>query len=222
MVAFYIVIAAALLGSVAFFQVYRPWQLHWGSTAEDLSRRMPGDEIVRHPMFNATRVVTINARPEDIWPWLVQIGFGRAGWYSYDILDNLGRHSAERIVPHLQHIEPGDLVPIGPGKSSGMWVKGFVEERWMLWWNRGNEQTTWAWALYPSSDGSTRLVARVRAPYSWRQPISLVWLPLLELADFPMMRKCLLGIKRRAEALSTGSVHAVASAAPRDSRDTPG
>jgi hypothetical protein len=199
---FYIVMAAAVLGLVAFFRLYRPWQLRWGSTREELSRRMPGDEIVRRPMFNATRAVTIDARAEDIWPWLLQIGFGRAGWYSYDILDNLGRHSAERIVPELQHIERGDLVPIGPGKSSGMWVKEFTQDRSMLWWNKENEQTTWAWALYPRPDGATRLVTRVRAPYSWRQPLSLVWVPLLELADFPMMRKCLLGIKRRAEALS--------------------
>jgi hypothetical protein len=199
MVTFYIAVAAAILGSVALFQLYRPWQLRWGSTGEELSRPMPGDEIVNRPMFDATRAVTINARPEDIWPWLVQIGFGRAGWYSYDLLDNFGRHSAERIVPALQHMEPGDLVPIGPGPSSGMWVKSFVQDRWILWWSKKNDQTTWAWALYQTPDGMTRLVARVRAPYSWRQPLSLVWLPLLELADFPMMRKCLLGIKRRAE-----------------------
>jgi hypothetical protein len=198
MVTIYIVIAAAVLGFVTYFS-YRPWQLKWGSTREELERLMPGDEIVKRPMFNATRAVTINARPEDIWPWLVQIGFGRAGWYSYDVLDNLGRRSAERIRPDLQHIQPGDLVPIGPGKSSGMWVKGFVQDRWILWWTKKNDQTTWAWALYQMPDGATRLVTRVRAPYSWRQPLSLVWLPMLELADFPMMRKCLLGIKRRAE-----------------------
>jgi hypothetical protein len=205
MLTFYIVVAAVTLASVAFTVLYRPWQLQWGATAEELSRPMPGDEIGHRPRFNATRVVTINARPEDIWPWLVQIGFGRAGWYTYDLLDNLGRHSAEHILPELQHIEPGDLVPIGPGKSAGMYVKEFVLNRSLLWWTKKDEQTTWAWALYPAPDGGTRLVTRVRAPYSWRQPLSLVWLPLFELADFPMMRKCLLGIKRRAEALSAGT-----------------
>jgi hypothetical protein len=201
------VVAAAVLASLAFFCLYRPWQLSWGATDEELARHIAGDEIVRRPMFNATRAVTIDARPGDIWPWLVQIGFGRAGWYTYDLLDNLGRHSVERIVPELQHIKPGDLVPLGPGKSSGMWVKDFVMDSWMLWWTKKNEQTTWAWALYPQPEGSTRLVTRVRAPYSWRQPLSLVWLPLFELADFPMMRKCLLGIKRRAETEAVRADH---------------
>jgi hypothetical protein len=204
MVTLYIVIAAAVWGSLAFFHLYRPWQLKWGATTEDLARSMPGDEIVHRPTFDATRVVTINARPEEIWPWIVQIGFGRAGWYSYDLFDNLGRHSSESIVPQLQHIEVGDLVPLGPGESSGMFVKEFVMNRSMLWWTGKNEQTTWAWGLYPTSEGTTRLVTRVRAPFSWSQPISAVWLLLTEVADFPMMRKCLLGIKRRAESLSAG------------------
>jgi hypothetical protein len=194
-----VVIAVAVV-ALAFFSWYRPWHLKWGATPEELARTMPGDEIVRHPIFNATRVVKIDARPEDIWPWIVQIGFGRAGWYSIDLFDNLGRHSSERIVPELQHIAVGDLVPLGPGEGSGMFVKEFVLNRSILWWTGKDGQTTWAWGLYPTSGGATRLVTRVRTPFSWRQPMSAVWLALSELADFPMMRKCLLGIKRRAEA----------------------
>jgi hypothetical protein len=129
----------------------------------------------------------------------VQIGFGRAGWYSIDLFDNLGRHSSERLVPELQHVEVGDLVPLGPGEGSGMFVKEFVLDRSILWWSGKEGQTTWAWGLYPTPDGSTRLVTRVRAPVSWRKPMSVVWLVLDEVADFPMMRTCLLGIKRRAE-----------------------
>src|SRR6202140_2066834 len=165
------VVAVGVL-AVGFFGVYRPWHLRWGATREDLVREMPGDEIVRRPIFNATRVVTVNARPEDIWPWIVQIGFGRAGWYSIDLFDNLGRHSSERIVPELQHIEVGDLVPLGPGEGSGMFVKEFVLNRSLVWWTGKAGQTTWAWALYPKSPGSTRLVPRVRPPFSWRQPVA--------------------------------------------------
>jgi len=193
------IVAAVGVFAVAFFGVYRPWHLKWGAAREDLVREMSGDEIVPRPIFNATRVVTINARPEDIWPWIVQIGFGRAGWYSIDLFDNLGRHSSERIVPELQHIEIGDLVPLGPGEGSGMFVKEFVVNRSMLWWTGKDGQTTWAWGLYPTPAGATRLVTRVRTPLSWREPISALWLLLSEVADFPMMRKCLLGIKRRAE-----------------------
>jgi hypothetical protein len=73
--------------------------------------------VVPAPSFNAIRAVTVHARPEAIWPWIVQIGFGRAGWYTYDLLDNLGRHSADRIIPELQHIAVGDLVPMGPARA---------------------------------------------------------------------------------------------------------
>jgi hypothetical protein len=81
-----------------------------------------------------------------------------------------------------------------------MFVKEFVLNRSMLWWTGKDGQTTWAWGLYPTSGGATRLVTRVRAPFLWREPLSAVWIVLDEVADFPMMRKCLLGIKRRAEA----------------------
>jgi hypothetical protein len=192
------IVAAIAVVAVAFFGLYRPWHLKWGATSEELARSMGGDEIVRRPIFNATRVVQIDAPPEDVWPWVAQIGFGRAGWYSYDLFDNLGRHSSESIVAELQHIEVGDLVPLGPGEGSGMFVKEFALNRSILWWSGKDEQTTWAWGLYPVGNG-TRLVTRLRAPFSWRQPMSGVWLVLTEVADFPMMRKCLLGIKRRAE-----------------------
>ena len=106
-----------------------------GATGRGGRGEHAGDEVVLRPTFNATRAVTIDAQPEAVWPWIVQIGFGRAGWYSYDLLDNIGRHSAERIVPELQHIEVGDLVPLGPGESSGMRVKEFVPNTSILWWD---------------------------------------------------------------------------------------
>ena len=192
--------AVVVLVWVVFFRLYRPWQLKWGASPEELVRGMPGDEIVHRSIFNATRAVTVRARPEDIWPWIVQIGFHRGGWYTYDRLDNLGRRSAERIIPEFQHMEVGDLVPMGPGKNSGIWVKELVLNRSMVWWSKKEDRTTWVWSLDPLPDGETRLVTRVRAPLSWSEPLSIVWLAMFELADFPMMRKCLLGIKRRTEA----------------------
>ena len=203
-----IVAAAAVLIAVALFVWYRPWQLRWGSTREELARLMPGDEIVHRPVFNATRGVTVNARPEDIWPWIVQIGFWRAGWYTYDLLDNAGRRSAARIVPELQHMAVGDLVPLGPGKNSGLRVKEVIPNRSMVWWSGKDDRTTWVWSLDPMPDGRTRLLTRVRAPVYWSEPLSILWLVMFELADFPMMRKCLLGIKRRAETLAAGNGHA--------------
>jgi hypothetical protein len=199
---FGVIVAVVVIVGLAFFVVYRPWQLTWGASPQEVSRSMVGDEVTPRPTFNATRAVTVDAPPEDIWPWIVQIGFGRAGWYSYDVLDNLGRHSAERIVPELQHIEAGDLIPMGPGEETGMWVKGFEPDRSVVWEDK-NHLTTWAWALDPMPDGRTRLVTRVRSRSSWRTPMTVVWLLMVEVADFPMMRKCLLGIERRAEALAS-------------------
>ncbi|MEA2580876.1 MAG: hypothetical protein QOE83_1768 [Actinomycetota bacterium] len=196
-----VALAASALGFALF---YRPWQLRWGATDEEVAREMAGDEVVVRPTFNGTRAVTIDAQPEDVWPWLVQIGFGRAGWYSYDILDNLGRHSAERIIPDLQHVDVGDLIPMGPGEETGMWVKESLPDRSTLWWDRKNQLTTWVWVLDPMPEGMTRLVTRVRSRSSSRRPMSVFWLLMVEVADFPMMRKCLLGIKRRAEALAAG------------------
>jgi hypothetical protein len=193
-----LVVVAVALPVIGFFALYRPWHLMWGSTREEVARGMPGDEVVLDPTFSATRAVTVEGHPEAIWPWIVQIGFGRAGWYSYDVLDNLGHHSAERIIPELQHIEVGDLIPVGPGENAGMRIKAFKPNQWVLW-SEPNQVTTWVWSLEPTPSGHTRLITRVRSRSSWRHPTTAIWLLLVEVADFPMMRKCLLGIKRRAE-----------------------
>src|SRR5208282_4695705 len=121
------------LGSIAVLTTYlrliRPWQLRWGATDDEVARPLPGDGDVSQPTFNATRAVTITARPEAIWPWLIQMGLGRAGWYSYDLLDNLGRPSAERIMPEFQHLAVGDLIPVSPDGKAGQWVKAFEPNR---------------------------------------------------------------------------------------------
>jgi hypothetical protein len=192
--------ALALGGSAVFLGWYRPWQLAWGTSRAEASGPMPGDDVVPRPTFSATRAVTVSCPPEAIWPWIVQIGFGRAGWYSYDLLDNLGRRSAQNLIPEFQHLEVGDLVPLGPGKNSGMRVKDFDAGRWIVWWDDKLRLTSWTWQLTAMPGGTTRLVTRVRSRSAWRHPSTAVWRVLSEVADFPMMRGCLLGIKRRAEA----------------------
>ena len=190
------------LGSIgavaAYMRLIRPWQLRWGATDAEVERSMPGDDDVPRPTFNATRAVTVAARPEQIWPWLIQIGVGRAGWYSYDWLDNLGRHSAERIMPEFQHLAVGDVMPMSPDGKHGNVVKAFEPNRWMLWGDQAG-QATWYWGLYPVDERQTRLITRVRMYYRWTSLLAL-FNPLVEFADIAMMRKCMLGIKRRAEA----------------------
>lgn len=86
----------------------------WGATSIEAGGPMPGDDIVDRPRLVATRSITLAAPPAEVFPWLRQMGFGRAGWYSYDLLDNLGRRSATAVHPEWQHLSAGDAVPGGP------------------------------------------------------------------------------------------------------------
>src|SRR5687768_7355205 len=92
---------ALILTTIAYFKFYRPRQMRWGATDAEVRRPMQGDTLVLDPNFNATRAITVNATPDQIFPWLVQMGCNRAGWYSYDWLDNEGKPSAELILPEF-------------------------------------------------------------------------------------------------------------------------
>jgi hypothetical protein len=185
--------------SILYLTLIRPWQLRWGASDEEMARDMPGDAIVASPSFNATRAVTVNAPAENIYPWIVQVGMTRAGWYSYDLLDNLARPSAEEILLEHQTIQIGDVIPMSPDGKQGMHVYDFLENKWMLWWDNLGD-STWVWDIYPLGENQSRLVTRVRMKYRWFSPAILFSL-LIEFFDIVMMRKCMLGIKRRAEGL---------------------
>lgn len=174
----------------------RPWQLTWGATHDEVTRALPGDELVPHPTFNATRAITIGATPEEIWPWLVQVGVTRAGWYSYDLLDNLGHRSARQIIPELQNLTAGDIVPMSPDGKRGIAVHSLRRPTSMIW--AAPSDTTWVWQLDDMRDGSTRLITRVRSRYRWLSP-SIALSLLTEFADIWMMRKVLLNLRDRAE-----------------------
>lgn len=194
--------SAAIGGTVAvaYVRVLRPWQLGWGSTAEERARLLPGDDLVEKPTLDATRAITIRARPGDIWPWLAQVGVNRAGWYSYDWLDNLGRPSAREIIPELVDIKVGDLMPMSPDGKHGIPVHALDPPTTMIWGTPGD--TSWAWVLEPLSDGRTRLITRVRSRYRWLSP-TIVFSMLLEFADIWMMRRMLLNLRERTEAATS-------------------
>ena len=193
------VLTAGLLISLAllYFLVLRRWQLTWGARPDELAMVFPGDEIVEQPSFNATRGITVNAPPENIYPWIVQMGLDRAGWYSYDLLDNLARKSAEEILPRFQHVQPGDLIPMSPDGKQGLFVKEFEKDHWMLWGDQVGD-SSWAWMILPDDSNRSRLLTRVRMKYRWLSP-AILFSMIVEFSDFPMMRKCMLGIKGRAE-----------------------
>jgi len=180
--------------------LYRRRHLRWGATDAELVAAMPGDGVIPGAQFNPTRAVTIDAPPEAIWPWLVQTGAGRAGWYSDDLLDNLARPSLREIRPELQELRLGQWVSMSPtpSEATAFKVDGFVEHEWLLW---AKSDSTWSWVLTDIGNGRTRLVTRVHARYDWSRPLwALIGVVLLELGDFAMMRRMLLGIKERAEA----------------------
>ncbi|WP_159829309.1 hypothetical protein [Arthrobacter sp. 9AX] len=188
--------AAGLAAAAIYGAVWRPWQLTWGATSEEVARPLPGDDLVPFPTFNATRAISIAAPPEQVWPWLVQVGLGRAGWYSYDLLDNLGRPSASRVLPEWQHLAPGDVVPMSPDGKHGIRVRSLDFPSSVIWGTPGD--ASWVWQLDEVANGTTRLITRIRSRMRWA-PMSILFSLLLEVADFWMIRKMLTGLRERAE-----------------------
>ena len=180
----------------AYVRWLRPRQMTWGATADEVSRAYPYDDVFQHPEWNATRAVTVAARPEQIWPFLIQIGWGRAGWYGYDWVDNGGKPSTWELLPEHQWLEIGKDFPMSP--FTAMYCKDFDELHWMLW-RGGDDAGTWLWYLSPIDETHTRLITRMRDKYRWTDPLVLPQQVITELGDLPFMRKCLLGVKARAE-----------------------
>lgn len=189
------------LPAFATAPLFRRRHLRWGATLDELAARLPGDEFLPHAQFRSTRSITINAPPARVWPWLVQVGCLRAGYYSNDLLDNLGQPSATTLLPQFQHLEVGQWVPMSPSpvptERTAFKVNSFEVDRWLLW---SKPDSTWAWRLTSNDDTSTRLVTRIHAVYDWRHPVTALFgAILMEFGDFAMQRRMLRGIKVRAE-----------------------
>jgi hypothetical protein len=194
------VAVAIPLGALA--PLLRPWHSRWGATDSEVAAPMPGDDLIPGCQVHWTRAITINAPPEAVWPWLAQAGFGKAGFYSNDLLDNVGHPSAEEILPQYQRLHVGDWVPMFSkvDEVTAFKVKEFEPGRYLLW---AKPVSTWAWTLTPLPHARTRLATRLRDRYDWTAPASAALsVVLLEFGDFPMMRRMLKGIKQRAEAHS--------------------
>jgi hypothetical protein len=185
--------------------LHRQHHLRWRADQDEVDAELPGDVLYPQAQFRATRAVTIGAPPALVWPWLVQVGAGRAGWYSDDLLDNLGRPSATDVVPRWQDLRVGQWIPMSPWgpptDRNAFRVAEFEEPRWLLWTKPGS---SWVWSLTPLPGGKTRLVTRVCVVYDWSHPLgAALAVVLMEFGDFPMQRRMLLGIRERAEALAS-------------------
>jgi hypothetical protein len=209
--------AAGAAATAVALGLIRPWYLRWGATDQEVHRALPGDDEVQRPWLASTRAITIHAPPEAVWPWLVQMGAssrGRAGWYSYDRIDNGGTPSAERILPEWQRLQVGDFVPEGP--EVGWTVAALEPNRLLVLVTHGPMQgldyvawrdSSWALALAPLADRHrrqhrcTRLVERGRTAMRLRggRLVSFLIRAIIDPGDFLMARRQMLNIKHRAE-----------------------
>jgi len=187
---------------------YRRWQLCWGATPAEVAGTLPGDDMCPSPRVSFTRAITVSARPDEIWPWLVQVGFGPDGRYAYDVSDGppadptrhhrLGTDTADESAAAAA--EPGSVPASTSGRESGrpvlLHVSSFHRPDWLLWETAWG---SWVWVLRPLDERSTRLITRGRQRQHIDPRLPRGVLPT-EDADFRLVRKMLTGIKRRSEA----------------------
>lgn len=172
------------------------------ATPEEAKAALAGDEFVQHPIGVVTHAITIRGTPQDVWPWLAQMGSGRGGWYAYDFIDNGGNPSTKRLIAEFQNIKIGDVFPALPGQQQVFSVMRLEPGRdLVLGWRQpsGSVQTSWAFILTETKPGETRLVVRGRIARGYR-PLGLPeWIAVLmaKPAHFVMERRQLLNLTER-------------------------
>lgn len=203
-----IALAGSAAGLAAYHTYGRPRLQNWGSHAGEVRRSLAGDDLVPDPDLSTTRAITIDAPPDAVWPWIVQMGQRRGGFYSYDVLERvagLGIENADRIHSEWQDVEVGETIYLSP--SAAMIVTEIEPEDRLVLFREApvpgaDAPMRWSWAfvLQPIGAGQTRLLVRTRVA---GQPSGgLVWaleVPI-ELLHFVMERGMLQGMKQRAEA----------------------
>jgi hypothetical protein len=181
------------------------WRRSVRATRSERLRALPGDHYIPRALDTITHAITIDRPPRDVWPWLVQMGAGeRAGWYSYDFLDNGRAASATRIVDELQHPSIGTTFPALPGMKDGFRLAAMKEGEWLILEFRaadGTPDVTWTFVLDPSGPDQTRLLVRVRGGEGYRfhgLPVPLTKLAI-RFVHYVMERKQLLNLVDRVE-----------------------
>jgi hypothetical protein len=210
------VVGAALTLPIAWARWFSPAMRGWGARPNDLYRPLPGDDLVPEPDMRHTRGITIAAPPEAVWPWLLQLGQGRGGLYSYDWLENLAGcdiQSVDSIVPELQGLAVGDIVSLRKGDMPAFLVSAIDPGRSLVMVARDPStgapahadpdvpmavDESWAFVLEPDGDGATRLLVRGRRRTRGARLDRVAW-SLVEAVSLPMERRMLLGIRDRAE-----------------------
>jgi hypothetical protein len=201
--------AAAIAACVVLSPLLRPWYRKWGATDAEVGKPLPGDDQVPNPILESTRAITIDTPADAIWPWLVQMGQGRGGLYSYERLENLlglNIDNADRIIPEFQDLAVGDQVRLGPEGSPSFDVAAIHPGIALILRgdipNPQQKPTVWIWIFYldPLNENKTRLILRSRLDYEPNFGNHLMWRGFTDPIAFNMERKMLQGIKTRAEA----------------------
>jgi hypothetical protein len=195
-------LAAGLGWSLAYPLFLRRGCLTWGARPDEVVRKLPGDELLADAGIVSTRAITIDAPPAAVWPWLVQMGSGRGGVYTYDWIENLfglNMHSTRQILPQFQDVKAGDELPLGPGRPAMRVAVLDPERTFTIRFADGN--WVWIFALF-AEDGRTRLISRNRIAPPGALPARLFSMLVMEPGSLIMERKMLLGIKQRAEDLA--------------------
>lgn len=200
-------IGMAAVAVTAYVGTYRLWRmkcLTWGTVPSEAADVLPGDDLLAGPDLFSTRATSIDAPPESVWPWLVQMGPGRAGAYTYDWIENLlglNMHSAETIIPEFQHARVGDAWQLG--RSGPVLRMAVLEPERTLVLRSDDGNWVWAFILRPSGAGS-RLISRNRITMPGASRLSRAFAAyVMEPGSLVMERKMLLGIKQRAERLAS-------------------
>jgi hypothetical protein len=186
---------------VATFVLLRRWTPTWGATEAEVARTLPGDELIERAPGDMTHGATIDAPPEEVWPWIAQIGDDRGGFYSYTFIENLMMgedlyHNANRILPQFQNPQPGEgmvmdslqVHSVGPGK----WLLAAQTSA------EGDFDWVWLWHVEPVGTNQTRLLVRsaMRIPGVAGNPVVST---VTDLGAFVMERRMIAGLKLRAE-----------------------
>ncbi len=210
-----IALGAGVAAAGIYLRIFLSWQRQWGATGEEVHRTLPGDDQIPHPDTQWTRAIIVKAKSAAVWPWLVQIGHGRGGYYSYPWLERLmGLRAAhpDQINPAWQQLKEGDKIP-AESDGSGYRVLTIEPGRTLLLGVRENDEGvswsfarlyrafTWVFVLEEIDTEHTRLITRMRAQ-TWHSPLVALANFFIDFGAFFLKRQMLLGIKQRVERLN--------------------
>ncbi|MFB6317118.1 hypothetical protein [Saccharicrinis sp. FJH54] len=196
---FLVVLLFFIFIGLIFRFAIRPFLSTWGSSDDITEMALPGDSIVSSPSYIATRTITIDAKPREIYPWLVQMGKKKAGMYGWDWFNNGFKQSSYNIIPAYQKLEKGDTIRVRTGLR--MEIADFEKDTFIVWKGiSSSSDASVTWMLLPSGKRETKLVCRMRMKYNYANPLTIInW--GYEIVDMPLNRASLKGILNRSEAL---------------------